>query len=153
MEHTANIEETDTGLRSQYATFFLDQLFLGIEVEHVQEVSRQQTLTPVPLAPRTIKGLINLRGQIVTAIDMRAVFGLSPRSSEFSGMNVVVRTPEGAVNFIVDQIGDVLNLEGSTFEQTPSSLTELQRSLIKGVYKLPKGLLLVVDLERALGID
>lgn len=79
-------------LERQFCTFHLDSLFLGIEVLRVQEVIRAQPMTHVPLAPPAVKGLINLRGQIVTAIDLRDRFGLPPLPSEQAPMNVVVRT-------------------------------------------------------------
>src|SRR3569832_2681021 len=96
---------------NQYSTFYLDGLFFGIEVEKVQEVIRYQEMTRVPLASSVVQGLINLRGQIVTAIDLRRRLDLKPRPDGELPMNVVVRSDDGAVSLLVDEIGDVLEIE------------------------------------------
>jgi len=115
----------------------------------VQEVLRFQVMTPIPKAPRAIEGLINLRGQIVTAIDMRRRLGLPPRDGKKSPMNIVIRTSEGAVSLLVDEIGDVLDMDAATYERTPESLDPGARELIQGVYKLKDRLLLVLDADLA----
>lgn len=137
---------------AQYSTFFVGELFFGIDVLCVQEVLRFQEMTCVPLAPEVIEGLINLRGQIVTAIDMRRRLGLPPRSTDVRPMNMVVRTEDSAVSLLVDEIGDVLEVEGSAFEVPPDNLAPEARELIRGVYKLKDRLLLVLDTERAVDL-
>src|SRR5579883_2746531 len=89
----------------QLSTFFVADLFFGVDVLCVQEILRCQQMTRVPQAPAVIEGLINLRGQIVTAIDMRRRLGLPPRSGSQMPTNVVVRNDEGAVSLLVDEIG------------------------------------------------
>ena len=132
----------------QFATFFVGNLFFGIEVVRVQEVLRFQQMTCVPLAPEVIQGLINLRGQIVTAVDMRRRLGLAPREAQQVPMNMVVRTEDGAVSLLVDEIGDVLDVDAGTYERPPENLEPAARELIRGVYKLKDRLLLVLDAER-----
>lgn len=136
----------------QFCTFFLDGLFFGVEVRKVQEVIRYQGMTAVPLAPAVLGGLINLRGQIVTAIDLRERLGLSPRANGEHPMNVVVRAEDGAVSLLVDEIGDVVEVESTTYEATPDTLQGIGKDLIRGVYKLKGRLLLLLDTERALDI-
>lgn len=136
----------------QFSTFFVDDLFFGVDVLDVQEVLRAQQMTPVPQAPGVIEGLINLRGQIVTAIDMRRRLLLPPRDATQTPMNIVVRTSDGAVSLLVDEIGDVLDTDAATYEQTPENLDESARQLIRGVYKLKDRLLLVLDTERAVEV-
>src|SRR5580704_502420 len=102
--------ESAAGYR-QYSTFYVDKLYFGIEVLQVQEVLRYQEMTRVPLAPEVIEGLINLRGQIVTAVDMRRRLRLPPRAGTQTPMNMVVRTDDGAVSLLVDEIGDVLDVD------------------------------------------
>ncbi len=137
----------------QFCTFLLADLYLGIEVLKVQEVIREQSMTRVPLAPATVSGLINLRGQIVTALDLRARLGLAPRPPGQAPMNVVVRTDEGAVSLLVDEIGDVLVVPETAFERPPETLRAGVRELIRGVYKLPDRLLLALDVEKALALE
>ena len=134
----------------QLCTFFVDDLLLGIDVTQVQEVIRGQFMTPVPLAPAIIEGLINLRGQIVTAIDLRRVLRLPPRATEEPLMNVIVRNGEGAVSFLVDEIGDVVEVDDASFEMPPETLSHGFKALIEGVYKLDNELLLLLDTEMAL---
>jgi purine-binding chemotaxis protein CheW len=134
----------------QYATFYIDGFFFGIDVLHVQEVLRYQTMTRVPLAQEVIEGLINLRGQIVTAIDMRRRLGLKPRAAGQTPMNTVVRTEEGAISLLVDEIGDVVEVAGEDFESPPDNLDAAARELLRGVYKLKDRLLLILDIEKTI---
>lgn len=137
----------------QLSTFFLDGLFFGIPVLNVQEVLRFQHMTPVPLAPRVVSGLINLRGQIVTAIDLRRRLHLPERPEGQDPMNVVTRTEDGAVSLLVDEIGDVIDVLDDDFESSPENVSDAIRGLIEGVYKLDKKLLLVLDVEKTVDLE
>lgn len=134
----------------QFCTFFLKDQFFGVPVQQVQEVIRYQEMTRVPLTPPVIRGLINLRGQIVMAVDLRRRFGMEERPESELPMNVVVRTDDGAVSFLVDEIGDVLEVDEDSFEGPPETVQGQTRALVRGVYKLPQQLLLVLDTDRAL---
>jgi purine-binding chemotaxis protein CheW len=136
----------------QFCTFFVDGHYVGIDVVEVQEVIRYQEMTNVPLAPPEISGLINLRGQIVTALDLRRRFGMPDRPEGQLPMNVVVRTGEGSVSLLVDEIGDVLDVDDRSFERPPETLDPATRRLVKGAYKLDGKLLLVLETERAVGL-
>lgn len=137
----------------QFCTFFIDRLLFGVEVEKVQEVIRHQGVTRVPLASELVGGLINLRGQIVTAVNLRRRLGLEDSSQTQPPMNVVVRTSEGAVSLLVDEINDVVDVEQNTFEPPPDTLNVAGRELIQGVYKLKDKLLLVLDTDRAANVS
>jgi len=134
----------------QFCTFLLEDQFFGVPVEQVQEVIRYQEMTRVPLVPHVIRGLINLRGQIVMAVDLRRRFGMADRPEGQLPMNVVVRTDDGAVSLLVDEIGDVLEAGEEIFERPPETLRGPARDLVRGVYKLQERLLLVLDTERTL---
>lgn len=136
----------------QFSTFYVGDLFFGVDVLHVQEVLCFQPMTSVPQAPEVIEGLINLRGQIVTAIDMRRRLKLPTRSGEQTLMNIVVRTVDGAVSLLVDEIGDVLDIDAATYERPPENLDPAAKELIRGVYKLKDKLLLVLDEERTVDL-
>lgn len=136
----------------QFCTFKVQDLYLGVEVMKVQEVIRYQQMTRVPLAPDVVAGLINLRGQIVTAIDLRKRLGLPPRSGERLPMNVVIRTHDGAISLLVDEIGDVLVVEDEEFECCPETVAASARELTHGTYKIKDRLLLVLDTERAVSL-
>jgi purine-binding chemotaxis protein CheW len=136
----------------QFCTFFLDGHYFGLDVLRVQEIIRYQEMTGVPLAPRVVRGLINLRGQIVTAIDLRRRLELHDRPAEQLPVNVVVRTDDGAVSLLVDEIGDVLEVSEKAFERPPETLQGPARELIRGAYKLEGRLLLILDTERAVDL-
>jgi purine-binding chemotaxis protein CheW len=140
-------------LDGQFCTFFVRGLFLGLEVTCIHEVIRYQPLTVVPLTPSVIAGLMNLRGQIVTAIDLRHRLGLPPRDPGVRPINVVVRTPDGPVSLLVDEIGDVIEVQRDSFERPPDTLTGEARELIRGAYKLKGRLLLVLDVARTLDTE
>jgi len=133
----------------QFCTFHVSGLFLGVEVTCVQEVIRSQPLTSVPLSPAIIAGLMNLRGQIVTAIDLRRRLGLPERDADRQPINVVIRSAEGAISLLVDEIGDVIEVDDDSFERPPETLDPAARELIRGAYKLDGRLLLVLDAARA----
>lgn len=137
----------------QFCTFFVHGLCLGLEVTCIQEVIRYQPLTSVPLSSSVVGGLMNLRGQIVTAIDLRCRLGLSPRAAGIRPINVVVRTADGPVSLLVDEIGDVIEVEHGSFERPPDTLDDAARELIRGAYKLKGRLLLVLDIARTLDPD
>jgi purine-binding chemotaxis protein CheW len=109
---------------SQFCTFYLDKLLFGIELRGVQEVIRYVEMTRVPLAPEVVSGLINLRGQIVTAVDLRTKLDLEPLGPGAQPVNVVVRNDDGAVSLLVDEIGDVVAVDEETFESPPETLHE-----------------------------
>jgi purine-binding chemotaxis protein CheW len=134
---------------SQFCTFYLDKLLFGVELKTVQEVIRSLEVTQVPLAPQVVSGLINLRGQIVTAVDLRRRLEMEPRAADLPVMNVVVRSEDGAVSLLVDEIGDVVEVEETTFEQPPETLRGTVRTIITGVHKLNDRLMLVLDTEKA----
>jgi purine-binding chemotaxis protein CheW len=138
--------------RAQCCTFLLGDLFIGIDVMRVQEVIRAQQTTPVPLASPIIDGLINLRGEIVTTIDLRRRLGLPERDPGDEPMNVVVRHEDGVVSLLVDEIGDVLEVDDADFEPAPPTLPSTTRDVIVGVYKLDPRLLLVLDCDRVLDL-
>jgi purine-binding chemotaxis protein CheW len=136
----------------RFSTFYVGDMFFGVDVLNVQEVLRFQPMTAVPQAPRVIEGLINLRGQIVIAIDMRRRLGLPPRGGDKASMNMVVRTADGAVSLLVDEIGDVLDMDVANYERPPMNLDPAAGELIRGVYKLKGRLLLVLDEEKTVDL-
>ncbi|HUB68152.1 MAG TPA: chemotaxis protein CheW [Candidatus Methylacidiphilales bacterium] len=139
-------------MKRQLCTFTVGNLLFGVDVLSVQEVLRPQPMTRVPRAPSLIRGLINLRGQILTAVDLRERLGLPAAPPEISGMNVVVQLPGGLAGLLVDQVGEVLDLSAEQFEANPVTLRSTIREVISGVYKLKDRLLLLLDIQAAVTI-
>lgn len=135
--------ETSPGTR-QYCTFTVAGHLMGIEVTLVQEVLRQQNITVVPKAPPEILGLLNLRGQILPAIDLRRRLGFSDEGAP-RAVSVIFTSPDGPVDFVADQVGDVVSVEEGTWEPTPESMDGKLKKTVTGIYKLKDQLLLVLD--------
>lgn len=133
----------------RYCTFWVDGLFFGVAVCDVQEVLRYHEMTPVPRAPEAVFGLINLRGQIVTALDLRHRLGLSARPADRLPMNVVVRSRDEVVSLLVDDIGDVIDTADATAEPVPPTLPAAVRDVVTHVIPLPDAILLVLDADSA----
>ena len=133
-------------------TFYLDGMLFGIDVDAVQEVLRFQAMTPVPLAPRVVAGLINLRGQIVTALDLRRRLELPERPPAMLPANVVLRSSAVGASLLVDAVGEVVEVDDVAFEPPPETTRGVARELILGSYKLPERLLLLLDLKKTLEI-
>jgi purine-binding chemotaxis protein CheW len=141
------------GDRLQFCTFFLDGLRFGVDVQKVQEVVPYQEMTRVPLAPATVRGLLNLRGQIVTGIDLRRRLELPERPEGRLPMNVVLRGEDSPVSFLVDDIGEVIEVDADAWERPPETLRGRARELIRAVYPLPEELLLILDTAKTLDLN
>jgi purine-binding chemotaxis protein CheW len=137
----------------QYCTFYVAGDCFGIDVLKVQEIIRYQEMTRVPLAAPAVRGLINLRGQIVTAVDLRRRLGIEDRPADQLPMNVVVQTDDGAISLLVDEIGDVLEVSEALFERPPETLRGAARELIRGAYKLQDRLMLVLDPDQTVNLS
>ncbi len=133
----------------QFCTFYLHNLLFGVKLEKVQEVIRYLEITEIPLAPRVVSGLMNLRGQIVTGIDLRRRLGMADRPEDMQPMNVVMRSADGAVSLQVDVIGDVVEVTEESFERPPETLQGKVREVILGVHKLENRLMHVLNTEKA----
>jgi len=136
-------------MSKQYATFWLGEALHGIEVERVREVLRQQDITRVPLAPATVAGLINLRGQVVTTIDLRERLDLRHDDEDDQPMLVVVLVAGESIALLVDRIGGVVDVDDEQFEPPPDTLIGPARDLVRGAYKLEAQLLLALDVDTA----
>lgn len=137
----------------QLCTFKLGDQAFGVDALTVQELIRHQTMTRVPQAPESVRGLINLRGQIVTALDLRTRLGMDALEEGRQPMNVVIRSDDGAVSLLVDQIGDVIEVNDDCFEAPPDTLSGKSREFIRGAYKLADRLLLLLDCELAVQVN
>ncbi len=136
----------------QYCSFNVGDHHLGVDVQQVQEVVRYQQMAKVPLSSPEVGGLINLRGQIVTAIDVRQRLQLPARPDGQLPMNVVIHTGEQPVSLLVDEIGDVVDADSEAFETVPETLVGVARDLVSGVYKLKDRLLLILDVGKTVHI-
>lgn len=128
-----------------------DQLF-GIPVLQVRDVLGAQRITRVQLAPPEVAGSLNLRGHIVTAIDMRTRLGLPPRPEGSSGMSIVVELKSELYSLLVDRVGEVLTVPSVDFERHPATIDARWRNVSSGVFRLKSSLLIKLDIVRLLDL-
>jgi purine-binding chemotaxis protein CheW len=131
------------------ATFTIDGRSFGVDVSRVQEVVRPQEVTPIPLAPPGVAGLINLRGEIVTALDLRVRLGSETRAGE-RAMNLIMTSDQGPVSLLVDEAGEVLEVDDGRFEPPPATLRSGPRDLFLGTYTLDDRLLMELDVANVI---
>lgn len=140
-------------LERKICTFYVRKHFFGIDVTDVQEVIRSQRMTQIPLAKQTVSGLINLRGQIVTVIDMSERLGLLNTGEQEQLIHIIVCTEDGPVSLLVDDIGDVIDVSNDVFETPPENIKGNICHMLKEVCKLDEHLLLILDLKKVLIIE
>ena len=130
---------------NQYVSFQVDRQLLGIPVNTVQEVLNPQTIAPVPRARPEIAGLLNLRGQIVTAVNLRRRLGLPDLPPEKASMNVVVRHRDESYSLLVDEVGDVINVSEEALQPAPQTLDSHWKSVTSGIFRLEKRLFVILN--------
>lgn len=133
---------------TQFSTFWIDGKLYGVDIQLIQEITKTMPITPVPLAPSYIKGLINLRGQIATAIDLRELFKFSLSNASEKQVNVVCKSDSLLLSLVVDEVGDVLELSSDLYESTPETVSEEISRFMAGVYKLQDNILSVIDVKK-----
>lgn len=142
-----------SGGSQDFVTVILEGQLLGIPVLAVHDVLNHQRITKIPLSPEWVAGVLNLRGRIVTAIDLRVRLGLPPRVEDQKSMSVVVENNDEPYSLQIDAVGEVLSLEDELFEKNPITLDQRWRDISKGIYRLDKELMAVLDVEKLLDID
>lgn len=136
----------------QVCGFKIGDGYYAVPVLEVQEVVKPQKVSRVPKAPEYIDGLINLRGQVVTSLNLKNLFGIQGEANE-DYMNVIVRSEDSLYSLVVDEIMDVMEVTANQFAQTPDTLNPKVKKFIKGVYKLEGRLLILLCLEKLLNIE
>ena len=134
----------------EYATFYVGDVLLGIPIREVQEINRNLDLTAVPHGPAAVRGVMNLRGEVVTVIDLRVVFGLPPGEVSRSTRNIVLMSGDERISLLVDRIADVVTAREDKIESPPGNLSGIEDRFFSGVHRLENELLLIVDVEEVL---
>ena len=132
----------------QFSTFRVDGRLYGVSVKIVQEITKPMPITAVPLSPDYVKGLINLRGQIATAIGIRELFKLGPQVDLEKNVNVVCKVDGLLLSLVVDEIGDVIEVSEEDYEETPDTISLQVSQFMDGVYKLPENILSILDINK-----
>lgn len=134
-----------------YVTMYIDDQLFGIPILEIQDIIGASELTPVPLAPSDVIGVLNLRGRIVTVFDLRVKLGLENNAHGSDNlMNIVIEKGEDLYSIIVDSVGDVLTLDKTHFENTPGTLSETWKNVSQGVFRLQEELMVLLDVNKVI---
>lgn len=133
----------------QLATFYVGDLFVGIEIEKVQEINRRTDLVPAPGAPSQVRGVVNLRGEVVTVLDLRKILGLPTVTISGQSRNVVTHARGELIGLLVDRVADIVAIRNSDITPAPPNL-DVESEFVRGVYRTQKEILLVLNLDRVL---
>ena len=145
------MDEIENAQSKEFLTIIIAGQRFGIPILQVQDVLGEQTIAKIPLAPPEVAGSLNLRGRIVTAIDMRCRLGIKPQNEDtHSEMGVVVEHDNELYSLIIDQVGDVMRLKNKNFETTPATLDPLWKEIASGIYRLEDELLVILDVPKFL---
>lgn len=139
-----------TGSMLELATFSVGEAQCGIDILKIQEINKQTEVTSVPQAPNYVVGVLNLRGRIVTVVDLGLKTGLSPITREKENRNIIVDSMGEHIGLLVDKISDVMSADPSQMEPPPANLGGIEGSYFEGVLKTDTGLIGVLDIERVL---
>ncbi len=137
----------------EFVTFTIAGQLFGIPVLQIQDVLSSYRITRIPLAPPEITGSLNLRGRVVTAIDVRLRLGLPARPADANSMSIVAETGGELYSLTVDSVGEVLALPHSAYERNPPTLDTKFRAFSEGIYRLDDQLLVVLDVNRLLDYE
>ena len=136
---------------TQYVTVVIGEQLFGITINKVHDVFMPDSITRVPLSETEIQGVLNLRGRIVTAIDMRQLLGIEERDNSDTKMAVGIEYKGESYGFIIDNVGEVLNLSDDSRETNPANLNRNWSSIAGGVHRLDGELMVILDVEKVLG--
>ena len=139
-------------LREILTTCWVGDLLLGLPATDVREVIQHPPITAIPLAPPVLRGVFNVRGELVTVMDLRRRLGL-PEADTAAATHMLIPTREGTVSLLVDRQGDLIEVDPATFETPPSGLADHARECVLGAYKLSDRLLIVLDTQRTLHLN
>ncbi len=143
--------DTETEVEvQQYATFYVGKLLLGIDIGQVQEINRQLDVTHVPQAPKCVRGVINLRGEVTTVIDLRTILGLKQTEVTESSRNLILNFEGETLGFLVDRVSDIVALRTDEINPPPANINGIQGKYFLGVHALESEILVLLNLEAVL---
>ncbi len=151
---TESAKPDKTGAMREFVTIYIADQIFGIPVSDIHEVFHPQAITCVPLAPPEIRGVLNLRGRIVTAIEVRNKLNLPPLENDGTNLMAIgVEIEDEAYGLIIDRVGDVLQLPEEECEAIPINMDPVWQKVSSGIYRLEKQLLIILDIKKLLGVQ
>jgi purine-binding chemotaxis protein CheW len=150
-EHESGATEHETSAsEQQFATFYVGNILLGVDICQVQEINRQLNVTEVPQSPDHIRGVINLRGEVTTVADLRKILGLPSGEITRDGRNLIVTSQGESIGFLVDRISDILTLRSDQISPPPSNVDGISGRFFTGVHTMDSEIVVLLDIEEAL---
>ncbi len=137
----------------EIATFYIGDILMGVDIQKVQEINRHVDMTPVPHAPACVRGVINLRGDVVTVVDLRTVLELEPAEINETSRNMIAKAGDEQIGLLVDRIADVVKLTRKEIEPPPANISGIDGRFFDGVYKMQSELLIILNAEEILSAD
>ena len=147
---TAVADRSGATAELQFATFYVGHMLLGVDIRVVQEINRQSEITQVPHAPDYVRGVINLRGDVATIVDLRAILGLPPSEGSRQTRNLIVHHQGEAIGLLVDQISDILTLREDEISPPPTNVEGVDGRLMSGVCTLESEIVVLLDIDEVL---
>lgn len=151
---TTTIERPVSGATEQveFATFYIGDMLMGLDIQHVDEINRNVDVTPVPHAPAQVRGVVNLRGEVATVVSLRQLLELESIGLTRDSRNVIVAYHGEQIGLLVDRVADVVKVRREAIEPPPANIGGVDGRYIKGVCNLENGLLIVLDREAVLDV-
>lgn len=150
---TREMEMAASESSKDFVTFFVEKQLFGVPVLRVQDILEPARIARIPLAPAEVRGSINLRGRIVTVMDVRTRLGLGQPEGKVGNMGVTVDYRGELYTLLVDKVGDVVSMSNDSYESNPATLDPVWREFADGVYRLKGHIMVVLDIDRLLDID
>lgn len=149
------MSEQETGRKElvELATFYIGNARCGMDILKIQEINKLIQMTRVPKAPEYVLGILNLRGQIVTIIDLGKKLGLGTTDSSQDSRNIIVNSPGGHVGLLVNSISDVVSVDVERIERAPANMSGIQGDFFTGVYKTKNNLIGILNVDKVLSLD
>jgi len=135
------------------ASFYLADALMGVPIDQIEEINREVSFTPVPHAPRWVRGVINLRGSVSTVVDLRAALGMEPAPVTRHTRNVIVRSHGERIGLIVDRVAEVIAAERGRITAPPANVRGADRRFFRGVYPLQEQVMVILDVDAVLALD
>lgn len=142
-----------TGTDLQLATFYVGELLLSLPIEFVQEINRNLELTEVPHAPEHVRGVINLRGDVATVIDLRRILGFDPAVVSSHSRNLIVRAGDESIGLWVDRIADIISISSDSISPSPANVSGADGRFFKGVYRTESEIVVILDVDEVLSVE
>jgi purine-binding chemotaxis protein CheW len=137
----------------EFVTFYVGDLLMGVDINQLEEINRLIDITPVPHAPPYVRGVVNLRGEVVTVVDLRRILGLGESEITGRNRNVIVNSQGEQIGLLVDRIADVVRASNDELDRPPANVGGVDGRFFKGIYKLEKNLLIILDVDAAIAMN